>query len=243
MPRVNLPPSVDEEIRQLKKRISDLEAAAQTRVPQNSVSGGTLVIEDDAGNVSVYAGGINPPWVGAGLQYGFLLYREGGPDEAGPLALALYTGTGTGTQIMSLWDASENIVFSDDGISGQGLSTPFLEIALGRSDTANWPTNSSGTFTDQFFGFPAHQHPKIYFQGRCLVPTGTNAAIQLISGSTVLGSAAVTGSSGAVQYWSIGPVPWAGSHLAFTDLRVQTRITSGTGSIAIMVATAVGQKS
>lgn len=184
MGRINQPADASDMIRDVLRRLTALEAAAQTRPAQTS-AGTAFTIVDSLGDTLVSA----------------------------------------------------------DSASGQGLARPYLEIALGRADTANWPTTTSASFVDMFFGLPAHQHPKIYFQGKCLVPTSTNAAIQLISGSTVIGApVAITGSTGVQQVWSIGPVVWGGTHAAFTDLRVQARVTSGAGSIALMVGTAVGQQ-
>lgn len=244
----NYPESADMVIRDLQRRIELLEAAAQTRVAQDTITGGALRVQDLEGNTYMYVGSIVPGLSDGSPQYGLILYRQTGNGEIGNAALIFGSGdTSHGlTQVFGLIDASGNTIWVDDGDSGVGIGRPYLSFPMGRSDNQNWPTCTSATFTDMFFSFPPVQQPKVLVTGYAFAPTGTSYQLQLVSGSTVLaGPTSFTGNTSTLSAFTFGPVAWpAGTaFLARTDLRVQAARTSGTGNVQIQVGAAYGCQS
>jgi len=244
MGKVNLPASADQLLRDLLARVQALEAAAQTRVPMDTITGGALQVQDVAGNTYFYLGQISPNLPDGAPQYGLLVYRQSGDEAVGNLAMSMFCGTGALPQTFGLYDAAGNDVFTDDGLSAQGIGRPYMELGFQSSSSTVWNSTSSGSFQDMFFSNPPHQHPKVTAMGRVICPTGVNAALQLTAGGVALGSpTAVTGNTGVAQPFQIGPVAWAGSHIANVDLRLQARITSGAGTVQVGLANLYGQQS
>jgi hypothetical protein len=243
MGKVNLPASADELLREILRRLQALEAGAQTRVPMDTITGGNLQVQDAAANTYLFIGSVLPGFSGGVTQYGVLLYRQSGNESVGAPALTLFSGGGGPPQTLGLYDAAGNTLWTDDGLAGQGIGRPYLELGMERSDSANWPNTNSGSFQDMYFGLPLHQHPKVVASGRVICPTGVNAALQLTANGTSIGSTNITGNTGVAQTWSIGPVAWAGAHMAQMDMRLQARITSGSGTVQVALANFYGQQS
>lgn len=243
----NFPPSAEQVIRDLQARVKQLEAASQTRVPLDTITGGALRVQDASGNTYVYIGEYGAPYPDGSPQYGLAIGRQTGEQQVGSPILAVFSPAPAVTPpSMHLYDAAENQIFGDDGISGFGLAVPYLSFPMQRSDSAGWPSTTSATMVDMYFSFPPAQQPKVQVWGYMVAPSGTNASIQLISGTTVLGSPiAVNGSGGAVG-WIIGPVAFpevvGAAFLIPTDLRVQASRTAGTGSVALAIGAAFGQQ-
>lgn len=243
MGAVNLPASADQLLRELLARVQALEAAAQTRVPMNTITGGALRVEDAGGNTYQYTGAISPNLTDGSPQYGFQLYRQSGDESVGSLALSLLNSAGLIPQTLGLYDAAGNNLWTDDGAAGQGIGRPYLELGFQSSSSTVWNSTNSGSFQDMFFSNPPHQHPKVTALGRVICPTGVNAALQLTVGGVAIGSpTGITGNTGVAQTFQIGPFAWSGSHIANTDLRVQARITSGSGTVQVGLSNLYGQQ-
>lgn len=252
MGKNNVPQTADEIIRELQQRVKQLEAASQTRVAMDTITGGTLTVQDAAGTAYLKIGKVNPNLTDGSTQYGLLLYRQSGDELVGGLAIALADPSANVNdppiQTVRMYDINGNLVYNDDAISGTGLGRPYLSFPMGRSDYANWPSTTSATMADMFFGTPPAQQPKVTVEGLYNAPSGTNAQIQLISGTTVLGGpVTVNGSTTALIPWTIGPVAFpaavGASYLAPTDLRVQACRTAGTGTVQVAVGASYGQQS
>lgn len=246
----NFPPSADEIIRDLQQRITRLEAAAQNRVPLDTITGGNLQVQDAAGNTYAFIGEYGNAYPDGSPQYGFFLARQTGEQQVGGPVMALFNGApgSGGAQTMNLYDASGNLIYGDDGLSSYGLARPFIPFPMMRSDLANWPSTTSGSFVDVFFSFPPVQSPKVYFQGYMSAPTGTNAQIQAVSGSTVLGqTGTLIGSTTGLTFWSLGPIEFpqavGAAYATPTDLRIQASRTAGSGTVQVAVGASYGCQS
>lgn len=246
MAQVNLPDTVDERIRKLEARVKQLETAAQTRVPLDTITQGTLQVVDGNNNAFTWVGSIFPAFPDNSDQYGFLLYRQNPDKTLGPMALSLASNApGTSPQTLGLWDAAGNTLWTDDAIAGQGIGRPYLSFPMLPWNAGLWPSTSSGSFTTLWVGGPPKQQPQVFLEGTANVPSGVSAQIRLWDavnlvqiGSTVTLSSVPSGAT-----WSIGPAPIGGGHLGLLGLQVQARISAGAGTVQVGVYTAYGQQS
>lgn len=245
MAQNNYPPSAEMDIRNLQERIKALEAAVQTRVALNTITGGTLTVQDAAGNAYVVIGKLGPNWPDGSPQYGLSIGRQIGSEQVGGAILALFTDApGTAAQALSLYDASGNLVYNDDAVSAFGIARPYLSFPMERSDSTNWVTVTSPVMTDVYFGFPPLQQPKVSVWGYVYAPAGTTAQIQLISGTTVLGSPLSINPAGVVSGFTYGPVAMPPGVFADPiDLRLQAARTAGTGIVQVGVGASFGCQS
>lgn len=101
MGKTNLPPTMDQYVRQILKRLSKLESAAQTRLPMNVITSGGLTV--DGGDINVLAGMVKVGTPGgAGVVLAFngpsgYLYWPGVVANVSNDANALLNNLGSGT--------------------------------------------------------------------------------------------------------------------------------------------------
>lgn len=246
MAQVNLPDTVDERIRKLEARIKQLETAAQTRVPMDTITDGTLQVVDDQGNLFTFIGAIFPAYGDGSNQYGFLLYRQNPDKSAGSLVASLASNNpGTAIQTFGLWDNAGNTLWTDDAQAGQGIARPYLSFPMVPWTSNLWASTSAGTWTTLLVGGPPKQQPKVFLEGAINVPNGVTAQLRLWDainnvqiGSTVTVSSAPSGAT-----WTIGPAAIGGGHLGLLGLQIQAQITAGAGTVQVTCYTSYGQQS
>lgn len=246
----NYPPSSEMDIRDLQQRVKELEAAVQTRVALNTITGGTLMVQDAAGNTYLKIGRVSPDLPDGSPQYGVEIYRQGGDEDVAGLAFALKNFSGNipaQSQILNMYDGTGQQVFGDDAVSAWGLAFPYMPLPLVPSDPSLWPSTTSSTMSDLWIGFPPIQNPKISVWGYMNAPFGTNASLQMISGSTVLGAPFTVTGQGVPNWFIFGPQEFpqlVGAQFAnATDLRLQGCRTAGTGTVQVAVTACFGQQS
>lgn len=230
------PSAIWQAIRGLQRDLRELRAARtaeRTGALRVYTSAGALIIE--TGPIAEY------PHLDGSEQQGVRIYREDGSLVAAVQAQPSVTGVDR--QSWTLYDRTGNAVMGDDPISGIGLATPYLAFGFGRSWYLDWAGTNSGGFVDVY-------QTSIYKQQAMAVVSiahtndagGATGEIRLTAnGVTVAGS--TTSTSFAVTTTTIGPFALPGVHLSSVDLRVQARLTSGTGNVRCEVLTASTIKS
>lgn len=246
MGQVNLPDTADERIRKLEARVKALETAAQTRVPLDTITDGTLQVVDDQGNLFTFIGAIFPTYGDGSNQYGFLLYRQNPDKSAGTLVVSLSsTGPGVVPQTFGLWDNAGNTIWTDDGNSGQGIARPYLSFPMVPWNSALWGSTNATSWTTVLVGGPPKQQPKVFLEGAMNVPTGVTAQLRLWDAvnSVQIGSTVTVSSAPSGVTWSIGPSAIGGGHLGLLGLQLQAQITAGSGTVQVTCYTSYGQQS
>lgn len=221
-------PSIAQQLADLKRRIQDLESgnrAGATSVDKGSfaVASGSFTVSDllEFGNVNF----------GAGASNGFIFYRADGT------VMFTLGGGSNADQFWALWDNSGNIVVSDDGVSNQGLASPYIPIAF-TSSAANttFPDNTtSGTFTGLLTARYVKQHPQVYCAVLVRTSDGTTAGeMQLaIGGGGPILSSVVSIPAGSFGLLYVGPCAVPGQHQDEVELELQVRRTAGTGNVGV----------
>ena len=190
------------------------------------ISAGGLLIQDDGAFEIVTSAGV------------YTLYAKKGDDGKREFGLLRDNGTfvlrtlsTAGSQAWALHDNNNDIVVSDDGVSGQGLARPSLMWATRRVRFDMLPSTDSGTFDGLVdTGWVYKAHPRAYVQVvHCATTSGTTGEVRLmLDGVQVGATQPVTFSLG---FADIGPFAIPGSHMSQHRLVLECRRTGGTGRI------------
>lgn len=246
------PGQMNRRIAELERQVRELRAARRAEATTISAGGltitaqGGLNVIDDFNNLLLALGAItNIPFSGGITQYGFQLTRQNPDGTAGELALSLAASGATPPQTLGLYDSSGNTLWSDDGLSGQGIALPYLSFAMVPYVGSLWPSTNAGSWSLLSYGTPPKQQPKVMFAGIATVPSGVTGQLRIFDivnnvqiGSTVTISSAPGGAS-----WQIGPAAVGGYHTEIMGLELQGQITAGSGSIAAAITASFGCQS
>ncbi|MGH3415574.1 MAG: hypothetical protein ACRDSS_03825 [Actinocrinis sp.] len=206
---------------------------------------GALYVTDSDGHDHLVLGAILPGLPDGSQQYGLIINRQSGPDAIGGPALTIVTGTGVLPQTVGIYDNAGNNVFSDDGISGQGLARPYIPIPMVPYAPATWPSTTAAGWTPIWVGAALKQHPMIYMEGAAITPTGVSGQLRLreTGTNTVLGSVVTVTSAPTGINWAIGPAALPGAHMDPLVLVLEAQITTGAGAVSASVSGAFGRQS
>lgn len=228
MGQVNQPSNLLDRIKRLEQQYQQLWKALGLTSATIERGGLTLLNDaflkmiDDNGDQIVYIG---PD--GQGKQI-ISIRREGGG-----LVLYTYTTLG-GTQFWALTDTDENILVSDDAVSGTGLARPWLPVPLypqfvpstpAAGISGSWAISASEISTEKTLweGRASVSHPYIEIDGDWGHASGTgNITYRLYLGFTLVGTWVETGGVTARR----GPYSVGGE---FGNDWVQVRVTAQTG--------------
>lgn len=139
-------------------------------------------------------------------------------------------------------DQSGNVVVAAEGLAPTGLARPFLPIPFvaGYStvDSTGWPTTSSATFVDVLYAMHQVQHGHVMVNVDIVCAVTAAAEVQVLDGSTVIGSVGAVDVGGSNTVQIVGPL--VSIYSSVTTLHVQLRRSAGTGSVWAQVAGAWG---
>lgn len=225
MGQINQPANLLDRVLRLERELAEVRKRTGLG---NAVSRGSFRFLDDAGNERIYFGPLfyGPSQAGVGFQF---------RRHNGPVVLSL-EGSDPADQFIAIRDEQNNIIFSDDAASGQGLARPYIPIPfVSHSVVVPTDTTTSATFTGLLSARYKKQHPKLYAQVLCRASDGTTSGevrIIKVSGAVQIGGTGTIG-LGAYGLVAIGPGDVPGGHLEEMELEVQARRTAGAGTIGV----------
>jgi hypothetical protein len=231
-----IPLDLLDRLRQLEDQVRQLQGRSQMRPPLSAIQGGDvsisqggrLIVTTPAGSQILYIGKQSPAHPDGSDQQGLVVRREDGS-----VALAVWTGAGSGVQPIQIWDHLGNVIFAEDLNSG-GLASPYL-AASGWFGATEYPTaTTSGAAFATVMHLPwIKQHPIVEanYLVRCS-DASTAGEIRLVDDSGTQVGSTVTIPAGGFTYGSIqGAV--GGSFQQRMYLHWQARTTAGTGTIGV----------
>lgn len=212
----------------LRREIADLRAEVRGRtsrsvvIPQGGVTiqdGGELTVRHPSGAVLFHVG------KGALDKY----YVEIGRDD-GVTAFEIST-LPTGEQFFSLRDQGEQVVISNDAVSGQGLARPWLSGPVVNVLAANLPTTTSATYVSTTStGYVLKQQPCFEVEALLISnSSGTGNARWTIDG--VATGAVVPITAGMFGWTAFQVLTIPGAYNSYHRLELQVQRTSGAGNV------------
>lgn len=228
------------------KRVSRLERTP--RAPNTALDSGAMSvtggnIEIDGGNFTLKASNgaeiVKLGDIGFGnAQPGWRFLRA----FDGSTALMLF-GTPSARQYLGFFDASGNLLMSDDAASGVGMATPNLPIqsVLSSKLSGNEVTTTSGSFSSFYRLHFIKWQPRVTCWFIVSTPVGVGAQLQLFDpslGSTVPNSVGNIPAN-TFAYASITGNP-NHSHGFFATIDVQMRVSSGAGTVGASLVYSFG---
>lgn len=244
-----LPPDMKTLARQvadLRREVNELRAARRLEAATvgagglNIAKGGRLAMTTPASRRMVDIGAIdddnfnNPDGT---HQQGQLLRRQDGS-----LAFSVFASQGSGVnQFAALWDASGNIILSDDAASGSGLARPYLPVPMWPAFDAGWdywPRTSGTSMVELWGGQFYRQQPQLAVVIKASMDTaGAAGQVQLTVGGLAIGSPQSVGFG--VGYFTFGPVDLTSyGHMQQLAVAVIAKRVSGSGAIRAAVYSA-----
>jgi hypothetical protein len=230
----NMPEDVLDYIKDLEKRVIDLEKL--TRIGSTSIDNGALIVKK--GNQVIAAFGdlaqagyssIRRP--DGTSQMGVLLYRDNGEiaftmwDDS-PLAAPGYQ------QYWAWRDRSGKIIFSDDTDSGWGLAVPYLPSGVWvNSDTAHWPTTQSATFVTAWDSFYRTQHNKVYVNFLIYCDAATTGEARFTIDGVQYGPTISATGAGYAFFDQVIVLPQSMHMSGYPNYKIEYRRVSGTGNV------------
>jgi len=238
-------PDLLDYVKDLEKRISALERTPQ--LANSSVDAGHLTVQATGGFRVLHDNGVTM-LEAARIDTGF------GPVEQvvyhrrnGTISLQVASNV-FGFEFVRVLDALGFIIFSDDGLTGEGLGVPYLNNGFVSLAATPVDSTSSGTFTALQRSVWRKQQPMIQFRVRHNVTATTGEIRFRISSGTytgiILGDLpnVFTLAAGSGQT-TFGPFRMVGNHLDEIEIDVEARVASGAGSVAVCVMSALGRGS
>lgn len=236
------PNDLIQQLKELTKRVENLESG--NRIGATSIDTGTFRVSSG----EMVVGGVNFPQI---VFFGLITY---GGDPApgwifrrgdGTAAYALL-GSSPTEQFWALYDNQENIIFSDDGVTNQGIGRPFMPIPFTEhSNTVPVLTTTSGTFTAVQTGRYQKQHPKVQVDVLVRSSDGsTTGEVRLWNGTRnelVAGPNTIT--AGLYGLSTLGPAAVNGNHMDTMELEIHIRRTAGAGTIGARTFMAMARES
>jgi len=250
-----VPQDIIDLIRDLQRRISDLETAAPIRNAQ--ISGGQGLTVNSAAGIKVGAGGgvsigaggsltVEDPDGGSSLfsigALGATFNRpDGTPQPAtllrrddGTLAFAVYDPVPTVDgyqQYLAVYDRAGNIIAGDDTTSGQGLARPWVAGALYPSRFGELLPTTMAAFEELFAGWLRKQHPYLTVVAWGATDAGTTGELRAVVNGAQLGGTAALPDFSFTAYTFFAPV--VGAHLENLRISLEGRRTGGTGNVRV----------
>lgn len=214
--------------KKIERRISDLETAL--RAGNTSIDRGSLRVIGDHGSIVEIGKQLDD----YGGVPGVIISRP-----TGELAFSVLEYVPGEKAFVALWDASGNILASDDIVTGTGLARPWIPQLVHKARSGDYPTTTSGSFEDVWASFILQQYPYMQIEVACWASSGTTGEMQITVEDSV---------SPGVQTTVVGPVPIGSGQFISSDnvvkfphfqldtlitVHVQGRRTSGGGNVGI----------
>ncbi|MGZ3140793.1 hypothetical protein ACVDFE_02070 [Lentzea chajnantorensis] len=210
----------------LNTKFDEVRELARKTLYRAVISAGGLLIQDDGAFEIVTSAGVYTLYAKKGLdgKREFGLLRDNG-------TFVLRTLSTSGSQAWALHDNLNNIVVSDDGVSGQGLARPSLTWPTRRIRFDALPSTDASSFEGLVdTGWVYKSHPRTYVQVvHCATTSGTTGEMRLMLDGVQVGATQTVGF--AVTYVDVGPFAVPGTHMSQHRLVLECRRTGGTGRI------------
>lgn len=236
---IPLPPGLEGRIRQwIRDEVGKLLRSGLLR--SASIGEGGLTVRD--GYVRTFPPGsdVSPSFFLGRIQNavdksywgtGMLLQQPDGTDIA---EFRTAEGDfGAGRSIARVFDSGGRVVFATDAASGQGLARPYVPGGLYPSRYADWRVSTSADVFETLWSTRMlKQHPQLELGMRASMDTsGSTGELQVLVNGALWGAAQPVGFSQG--FFSFGPAPVDGSHMATLDVEVQARRTSTGGAVRV----------
>lgn len=226
--------AIGRKLEDMQRQITALQNAS--RIGNTAIDGGDLTIKggalrlvDEQGKTIVYIG-----------------RRD---DDLGSFAAIIFTrpdGSYTFTQEREYWslnDQQNNVVFSDDAVSGQGIARPYIPsgrfVDAAQYSGALTATTASTGFVDLQSTAWTKQHPRVRLF--VIQSTGSTTAEWRVMQNDSNEVFRTTTNSGSG--WSFWEFPIDGGWLSWSKLTIQGRVASGAGTIGVRVLSELGIQS
>ncbi len=234
MGNVNLP---DDFVSRVAKLEADLAELRKNSGLRNAViTQGGLTVKDDTGNTLFQVGDFE---AGGEPALGFAAFRPDGTTQFWGYTLKDGSGGFWGG-----WDQSGNTIVSEDGVSGQGLATPYIPVPFVDADSVvPAVTTTSASFTPVQLAIWLKQHPRLFV--RLIVRSSaaaTTGEVRMTVGGVQYG-ATIPVAANDWLYKEIGPIAVPGGHLSTNEVLIEARRTGGAGTIGARVINAWGMQS
>lgn len=232
MGRTNQPEDLLTRIKDLERRVSELQRG-QTQ-HGSVLSQGSFEVKTPDGHTIMKCGQFV---YYDEVVYGMAVFRHDGTTQFWSY------DSPSGGGFTSFWDEAQNILFSSDTVSGQGLARPYIPLrvmpyseVLGAA-----PVTVSATFERLHRIHGEKQHPKIKLQIITRSAADTTGEVQLAIGGVNISDVITVPLGDNTYRGMIGVVP--GGFLSELFIDVEARRTAGTGNVSVAVAYADGRQS
>lgn len=210
---------------ELQRQIDEL---GRRTLNNANIGSGGLTVQEGGEFVVLHPSG---DWLfkvakGAQGKYFLSIHRDDGTT-----AFEIGTTTG-GNQYWAMYDRSGNIVASDDAISGQGMSRPWLNIPMLNTTVASLPTTTSASWLSvASSGWIQKQQPYIEAQALLLSNTGGVGQARYTINGTQVGDVMPI-ADGMFGWTSLQTLAVAGNFADYFRLELQLQLTNATGNVA-----------
>ncbi|MEV0843603.1 hypothetical protein AB0I55_29170 [Actinocatenispora sera] len=239
------PQGIGDLISGLRRDVQAARTQAQSRLPFRRIkvallelfgnlavrAGGTITVDNSAGSTIAAIGNLGQ--ASGQTIWGMRLARPDGSD-----ALIVYGAPNGDLTFVAIKDKLGNIVVSDDGLSGQGLATPYVPygpLSMSATDTnfQKLPASTSSSFETLLEGVVPLTHPRIRVQifWQCDNTALSGDGRLLINGHQI-GSTVAANNGDSAFLDGIYDIPGWGDSVSYLQeayLEVQARRTAGTG--------------
>lgn len=220
-------------IKRLENEIATLKRG--TTLSNSVLSRGSMEVQTDSGQVLQRIGAI--PFGGSTVQ-GIASYRANGS------VASIVWDTPTGGGFWAFYDEAENVVVSDDTVSGVGLARPYLQYSSMPSTSVVTPPQSTTSGTFQALHRCHGQRWQPWIRTYLIVQSdaATTGEVQLAIGGVAI-TAAPTPILAAANAYQVVDAQLPGEFMDFFAVDVEARRVSGAGAIRIGLAFVSGRQS
>lgn len=237
MPPTNKPVDAEVRIANLERAVAELRGGTITSRGGSVIlpSGTSLTVTDPEGQVLATIGNLGTTRGDGEPEQGFIFRRDNGAT-----AISVQGGAAANVgfrQFVAIWDDSVAVgadtsnrpVVSTDAASGTGLATPYVPIGLAVNfEGAPFVTGSA--WSDLEVGTFYKQHPKAIVTTRGTTnDAATTGEVRVLLDDVQVGS--TTSYAFGIAARQFGPFAVPGKFLSQHTIRVQGRVTAGTGRV------------
>lgn len=239
------PQGIGDLVNGLRRDVQAARTQAQSRLPFRRIkvallelfgnfavrSGGSITVDDSAGHTVAKIGNLG--LIGSQTIWGLQTWRPDGSE-----ALVVYGTTSGDLTFVGIRDQQGNVVISDDGVSGQGLATPYVPYGpLGMSyTTTNYeklPAATSSTFGPLWEGIVALTHPRVSVRALWAADnTDLSGEGRLLIDGQQIGPTITANAGGSGFLDGTYDIPGWGDNVGYlheAQIQFQGRRTAGTG--------------